>query len=263
MIENDIISLSPAPVIDRAPIDRGEVAVVREDLLPGGTKQRALLPYLREAIGSGARCFVYASPAPGFAQVALAHVCAILGIRCVVFCARIGGVLHEYSELARSHGAEVRSFDSLPESEAAASACAAPGPGRRKLPLGFGDERFVGHYRDSVREVWESLTADLGRVPPRVWTPVGSGTLARALRAALPPRVVLACVDVRVLGPGDDRLRALAQLPEVLVHRAPQPFVEPCADPTPVPSNAHYDAKVWQFVRVHGSDGDLWWNVAR
>jgi hypothetical protein len=53
-------------------IDAGTVHVVRDDLLPGGTKQRAVHAYLRDAIAGGATSFVYASPPPGFAQVALA-----------------------------------------------------------------------------------------------------------------------------------------------------------------------------------------------
>jgi hypothetical protein len=44
---------------------------------------------------------------------------------------------------------------------------------------------------------------------------------------------------------------------------AEQEFSEMATNRPPVPSNIHYDAKLWSFVKSHAQDGDLWWNVAR
>lgn len=52
------------PVIERF----GKILVVRDDLVPGGTKARVLPDLLR-----GGQEYVYASPAYGYAQIALAH----------------------------------------------------------------------------------------------------------------------------------------------------------------------------------------------
>ena len=54
--------------------------VVRDDLLPGGTKRRAL-PVLMK----GKSEYVYASPVYGYGQVALAHVARESGKRATVF----------------------------------------------------------------------------------------------------------------------------------------------------------------------------------
>ena len=73
-----------------APIVRehGGVWVVRDDLFPGGTKAR-FMPVLFE----GAEEAVYASPAEGGAQTALATVAKDLGKRATIFvAARANGV---------------------------------------------------------------------------------------------------------------------------------------------------------------------------
>lgn len=258
------VDLSPTPVLDTLRTGAGTVTVVREDLLPGGTKQRALLPYLSDAMAGGATSFVYASPPPGFAQVALAYVAQRLGVGCAVFCelARDGG-LHEYSRLARSHGATVLPAASLAAAEAAADAHAAAEPDCCRLPLGFGDARFMAHYRTALTRAWTQIVEELGHLPRRVWLPVGSATLATVFRQVVPVETELLCVDVRVLDRDDARLRRLSELPGVAVRHAPERFDEPCRTPVPIPSNEHYDAKLWRLVRDQGADRDLWWNVAR
>lgn len=242
----------------------GTVTVVREDLLPGGTKQRALLPYLSDAMVRGCTSFVYASPPPGFAQVALAYVAQRLGVGCTVFCELAGdGSLHEYSRLARSHGATVRAAASLAAAEADADAYAVAVRDCCRLPLGFGDSPFMTHYRAALARAWTQIVEELDYLPRRVWLPVGSATLATVFRQVVPVETTLLCVDVRVLARDDVRLRRLSELPGVAVQHAPEPFHEPCTTPVPIPSNEHYDAKLWRLVRDQGSDRDLWWNVAR
>lgn len=44
---------------------------------------------------------------------------------------------------------------------------------------------------------------------------------------------------------------------------APEKFEQPAKSPPPYPSCDNYDAKVWQFVSRHGSDGAVIWNVGR
>ena len=70
----------PVPIIEQ----HTGIVVVRDDLLPGGTKMRAILP-LMQAQAAGE--FVYASPAQGYAQVAMAHCARLLGRRATVFTA--------------------------------------------------------------------------------------------------------------------------------------------------------------------------------
>lgn len=244
-------------------IDTGTVHVVRDDLLPGGTKQRAIQAYLREAGAAGVTSYVYASPPPGFAQVALAYVCRRLDLDCVLFCELVGDEFHEYSLLAESYGATIHRCATLRVAEKEAQAYEDTVARCRKLPLGFADPRYAHHLREAVAREWAHLTADLGREPGRVWLPVGSATLGAVFADVLPGHVELHCVDVRILEPDDHRLSALARRPRVTMYRAAELFAQTCQDAPDIPANAHYDAKLWSFVRRHGADGDLWWNVAR
>ena len=87
----------PDPVIEQ----HSGVFVVRDDLIAGGTKRRILPPLL-----TGADEFIYASPAYGYAQVALAHAAAAQGVRATVFTAK-RKVLHPRTQEARAAGAKI------------------------------------------------------------------------------------------------------------------------------------------------------------
>ena len=58
------------------------VAVVRDDLVDGGTKLRGALAYVQHF---DAQHFVYASPREGAAQVAIAQACRMIGKQCTIF----------------------------------------------------------------------------------------------------------------------------------------------------------------------------------
>src|ERR671914_1316606 len=98
--------LSPAVQISELSHRQNRYFVVRDDLLPGGTKQRAAGPLLRHLMSQGFDHSIYASPFSGFAQVALAYSCQIVGVRCTIFAecdpARPGRA-HEYTDLAEHY----------------------------------------------------------------------------------------------------------------------------------------------------------------
>ncbi|MDQ3789649.1 MAG: PLP-dependent lyase/thiolase [Actinomycetota bacterium] len=253
--------LSPRVVLDHLAVDHRTVVVAREDLLPGGTKQRAISPYLQDAMSRGVTEFVYASPAPGFAQVALAYASRLLGARCTLFCALLDGEFHEFSLLAQSHGATIHPCATLADAEEKAEVFAQGD--RLKLPLGFGCSEYHGHLRAALATEWANVVDELGTVPARVWVPVGSATLVTAFRQVVPGNVELHSVDVRVLAETDERIKRLHDLPRTIVYRCEQRFLEESTVQPPVPSNAFYDAKLWPLIEKHAATGDLWWNVAK
>ena len=75
-------------VVDPLKFLEKTVNVVRDDRLPGGTKQRGLYGLLVEHRAAGVHRFVYASPFCGYVQVALSYLCAEIGLSCVLFCER-------------------------------------------------------------------------------------------------------------------------------------------------------------------------------
>jgi hypothetical protein len=114
-----------------------------------------------------------------------------------------------------------------------------------------------------LQEQYKILCRQLGGEPRRIWLPVGSGTLARIFSEILPNSCEIVCLNVRILPPGDSRLEHLKSMPNLKMIEAPELFHEQAEETPPCPSNRHYDAKLWQFIRARGAHGDVWWNVAR
>lgn len=270
-METQKLHLQPNPILplhlDHLHLDaQRSLHVVRDDLLPAGTKQRAVLPLLRDLMRQGHVHMIYASPFAGFAQVALAYGCHALGLRCTLFCERdatqTGIQPHPFTRLAEKWGAEIVLVNDLEEAEDRANDLCDSGQGF-KIPLGFHCREFQHHFQRAVEEALTSIRHQIGFLPSRVWLPVGSGTLTQAFRKAAPASTQLCCVDVRVLKGCDLRIQAIRSLPRVQYFAAPETFAEQAKRPPPLPSNIHYDAKLWAFVNELAQDGDLWWNVAR
>ncbi|MGQ0508283.1 MAG: hypothetical protein ACT4TC_23540 [Myxococcaceae bacterium] len=259
---------SPPVVIDAVRAGDRRVFVVRDDLLEGGTKQRAAIPFLREAVAAGYREFVYASPFAGFAQVALAASCRALAVPCTLFAegdpGRTGPIAaHGLTQLAASFGARIQLSRTLSEAEAAAATHVTGQQTRMKVPLGFDTPGFTRHLRLALALQWEWLAAQVPIHPRRLWLPVGSGTLASVFREVVPREVLLQCVDVHVLPSADPRLQRIRQLDRTRHYSAPESFGEAVRSQPPVPSNHFYDGKLWQFLVRMAEDGDIWWNVGR
>jgi hypothetical protein len=263
---------SPPVTLTSLPIPAGQVHVVRDDLLTGGTKQRAAVPYLQDLSLEGHREIVYASPFAGFAQVALASSARHLGLACTLFCERDQGVPlqsgetgppHAFTQLAKSLGAKIILAPNLGKAELLAEAHAREQPGAFRVPLGCNAPSFRKYLKAEISKQWQLVLDGVGATPRTLWLPVGSGTLANAFRDIVPLETAVRGVDVRVLDPEDSRLQLLSGRPGVRMQPATEPFDRPAIAPPPLPSNAHYDAKLWAFVVAEGQDGDVWWNVAR
>jgi hypothetical protein len=260
--------LSPRVFIDDINMRYGPLFIVREDLLPGGSKQRACAPLLQALVDRGHSHFIYASPFCGFAQVALAYVCRELGLSCQIFAERAPTAdniefKHTFTQLAESYGAKVFMVNSLEEAEIFAGESARRVPRSFKIPLGFNCVEFRDAYEREIRAQWATICSLFDGPPRRLWLPVGSGTLASIFSRVVDDRTSLQCVNVRVLPDEDDRLARLRSDPRVQFFSAPEHFHEAARVSPALPSNAHYDAKLWQFLVEHGEAGDLWWNVAR
>lgn len=159
--------LNPKPTIERC----GRGLIVRDDYLPGGTKQRGLIPYLLNHPGNE---FVYASPVYGYAQIALAISARTAGKRATVFTAK-RKTPHPLTLKAYQLGAKIiqvpYGYLNVVQKRAKDYAQAT---GAHYLPFGA-----------NVPEIAEAITAaalTLDINPPEIWTVSGSGTLTRALQ---------------------------------------------------------------------------------
>lgn len=214
------------------------ILVVRDDLLPGGTKSRVLPQFL-----TGADEFVYATPAYGYAQIALAHSCAALGKRATVFVAK-RAELHPRTLEAKRAGAKIVQvpYGYLSNVQAKAQAYS-QAAGVKCLPFGLDFPEFISALATVARS--------LGIQPAEVWSVAGSGTLSRALQMAW-PNATFNAVQVGIQ-PAVGKAR---------LHVAPEKFEQDAKTRPPFPSCSNYDAKAWQFVKRYATPGALFWNVA-
>lgn len=226
----------PDPVIE----DHDGIMVVRDDLIPGGTKRRAI----GSMLNGNADTFVYASPAYGYAQIALAHACRDIGKQAVILTAQRRHPHHRTQEAIAS-GAEVIMvpYGYLSVVRKHAADYVRSHPTARLLPFGFDTPAFL-----------DALTMIVQRVPIspiEVWCVAGSGTLSRALQRAWPD----AAHHVVQVGSTPNAGKAT-------IHIAPERFEQDAKEPPPFPSTSNYDAKAWRFISRHATPGAVFWNVA-
>lgn len=212
--------------------------IVRDDLVPGGTKAAVLSGVLRSGYH-----YVYATPAYGFAQIALAHCGQAVGAEISLFVAK-RGELHPRTAKAKAIGASTHevAFGRLNVVQARAREFATQ---RGAVLLPFVLECKEMHDGICTRARRLSFT------PRRVWCVAGSGVLTRGLQRAWPSAEHHAVV-----------IGAESKTGRAAVFRAPERFEDDAEYRPPFPSCGNYDAKAWRFLVANGRPGDLFWNVA-
>lgn len=242
-----------SPVPDAHVLPHEGFWVVRDDMLLGGSKRRALPACFEESCSE----YVFCAPAVGSAQLALALACADFGFQATVFTAKRNH-RHHYTALAASYGAQV--FELAPGrlsqvEKAGRDYCAQTGALR--IPLGLADPRVEQRMSEEAASVAQAAEV-AGVQISDVWCAVGAGMLARSLGRAF-PAARIHCVAVGRKPKPDDLP------PGAEVYYAPEEFEKPARVRPPWPSASHYDAKIWQFalrVPPEHRQKHLIWNVA-
>lgn len=231
----------PAEEVPPLAIDEIEgIRVVRDDQVLGGTKRRALDRLVADIEADE---LVYATPAYGFAQIALAGACRAVGKKATIFVAA-RSERHPRTQAAADLGAnivEVKAGRLNVIQSRARKHC--EDTGAYQVPFGMDDEIFV--------DAMASVIAELpGPAPEEVWCVAGSGVLTRALQRAFPD----ASHHAVQIGRDPD-------VGEAKLWKAPEAFEDDATDPPPFPSCSNYDAKAWRFIREHAAPGALFWNL--
>lgn len=217
------------------------ISVVRDDLFRGGTKAR-FLPVLFEDADE----VVYASPAEGGAQTALAHTAAALGKRATIFVAKRKQP-HSRTLEAKRVGAKVMQVPNgyLNVVQARAKEYCRR-TGAKLAPFGV-------NLPEAIETIAEAAKAT-GLDPDEVWCASGSGVLARSLAQAFPKAQRHVVQVGRKLEPTD--------VAGATIHEAGMPFAKALKAQPPFPSCPHYDAKAWRICKArHGAGLVLFWNV--
>tara|TARA_R110002073_G_scaffold303806_1_gene472270 strand:+ start:7245 stop:7955 length:711 start_codon:yes stop_codon:yes gene_type:complete len=217
------------------------IQVVRDDLFPGGTKARFMGLFL-----AGAEEAVYASPAEGGAQTALATVAKRLRKGATIFVAQRKRPHNRTLEAARL-GAKV-----VPVSPGYLSTVKARAreycqrTGAALIPFGVDTPEAIRAIADAARAT--------GLEPDEYWCAAGSGVLARGLALAWPNARRNVVQVGRALMP--------AEVAGARIHSYPAPFSREGKVRPPFPSDRHYDAKAWEICRARrGAGRVVFWNV--
>lgn len=221
--------------------DHDGVLVVRDDRFTGGTKARYL-----EELFEGSEEVVYASPAEGGAQTALAAVAEQLGKRATVFVAKRKQP-HPRALEAKRRGAKVLQvkpgYLTVVQSRAREYAAAR---GASLAPFGVDLPAAIEKIAEAARSLEEQ--------PDEVWCAAGSGVLARGLARAWPD------ADRHVVQVG--RQLSAEDVAGATIHVEHAPFSKAEKQAPPFPSDPHYDAKAWKHCQAEkGSGRVLFWNV--
>lgn len=232
------------------------ITVLRDDLLPGGTKS-VLLPKL---LDPSADEYVYASPVYGGFQIALSLYCQSIGKRATIFCAKRGlHNIHPNTQKCIDAGAKVIQvpYGYLSVIEARAREYVADDSSKQKLIFGAGSHGSISTIAKRMREVIKKL----GREPKFIYCAVGSGTLVKGILAGTSTAIIH---GVQV---GKD---FNYDHPRLTMHKYAKSFDKVSTIKSPFPSMPNYDLKAWEFCVLSelNSPGPckppgevLFWNV--
>jgi len=226
------------------------IYVLRDDLLPGGTKS-VILPHILER---ERWCYVYASPVYGGMQIALASYCKSIGKQAVIFCAK-RKVPHANSLRAKTAGAIVYQvpYGYLSHTQKKA----------REYALQHNAQlvEFGGNYPVAIKAIsdrMQQVTTRLGCEPDIIYCAAGSGTLLKGIVAGTSSAMIVAVqvgaeVETQVGYPLPSR---------VMIKKYHKPFEKESTFRAPFPSCANYDLKAWEYCIGDKPKGlVLFWNV--
>lgn len=236
----------PTPLVD---FQQG-VFIVRDDQIPGGTKARYV-----------AQCFddcdelVYATPAQGGAQIALAIAAKQLGKRVVLFVAK-RREWHQRTEQAQDLGAIVHEIDpgylAVVQARAREYAEKKARKVRKLAPFGLRVPAAFTVLPDVCKAVQRRIPQHIAEV----WCSAGSGTLATALSEGFPH------ADIHAVSVGHKLTQA--DVGRAKIHVYGKPFSWTPRKRPPFDADPHYEAKAWELC-IKLSDPSkyvLFWNVA-
>lgn len=234
--------------ITKYKLNNGEtIKVFRDDILKGGTKQRAIEIFIDEKFYE----YIYAGPTEGYAQIALAYACKLKKKKAILFVS--GNTKSHLTKKAQDLGATVYfKKQTLKETQLLAKKYNNLHPNSLLLPFGLDSPLFLKSLKENIKK---ALPENLDS-PKRIWVVAGSGTLLKALRGVFPKTKFMVVQVGKKIWP--DQMRKKDKL-----FISKKKFWEKAHPLPPYPSVSTYDAKLWEFVLEYGKEGDYIWNVAK
>lgn len=231
------------------------VFVLRDDLLPGGTKSILIKSIIDSTPDKNE--FVYASPVYGGFQIALSVYCQNNGKKATIFCAK-RNTLHPNTLKCLDYGANVIQvpYGYLTVVEKHARLYCEGKPDVEKIMFGAGTAENQQLITQRTLDVFKQL----GKEPDEIWCAVGSGTLISGISAACKTAKIYGVqVGTEFIPPkGSHNIQMI---------KYEKPFNKPSKFKAPFPSVANYDLKAYEKCMEHiNKTGPkdkciLFWNV--
>jgi len=239
---------NPPVVVTKHKFKNIEFSVFRDDMLFGGTKIRGLMPMLKNV---SEKEIIYAGPAEGMAQVALAYACHALRKTAVLFIQKRKRT--KLTSLALSFKKSVKIYESRLNVDGLIQLATAYKNKNGGYLLSFG-----GYNKIYMSYLYKSLKFSLPNVSPaRIWLVAGSATILNVLYKVF-PKTEFHIVQVgRTIW--DDQL----DLGRTTKYVSQEKFGNIASEQPPYPTVATYDAKLWTFFKKNCKKGDYIWNVAK
>lgn len=230
--------------------------LIQESHVKGGSKSRGLIAFIKNYIDYEE--FVYAGPAIGYAQYALAYCCNQLGKKAIIFLSAGNSYETIPTKNAKKYGATVYKLPKkLSDVQSEAKQYCDEDPNKRFLcPFGLDTEEFI-----------QIMVEEFQRANPpsiengRIWVTVGSGTILKVL-LRIYPNATFMCVRVGK-NIWEDQFHP-TEWSRMTIYTSSLGFSQNVKrhDIPPYTSVLNYDAKLWYFVKEHGEQGDYIFNIA-
>lgn len=223
------------------------ILVLRDDLLPGGTKS----VFIEQLLNPSAAKYVYASPVYGGFQIALSAISQKIGKKAVIFCAKRNKP-HANTLQCKKFGADIYQVNAgyLSVVTAKAKEYCQKMPDAELLPFGANSPIAI----NAIAARCQLLTNIIGSEPDNIVCAVGSGTLLQG--------ILRGTSHTKVLGVQVGK-ECTIRHPRFTRYVYPKPFEKESHFKSPFPSCANYDLKAWEILNnLKPLPGNtLFWNV--
>ena len=229
--------------------DHYGIKVVRDDLLPGGTKSILLASIDNSAINE----FVYASPVYGGFQIAISMYCKSVDKKATIFCAK-RNIMHPNTLKCIEHGATIVEvpYGYLSVVEKKAREYCEGKPATHKIVFGASTDENKLLIKNRVLDA----ITQLGQEPDEIWCAVGSGTLISGILLAVSEKVKVFGVQVGADFKDHDQNHNLT------IIKYPKSFDKESKLKIDFPSMPNYDLKAFEIcLHQRGGGIVLFWNV--
>ena len=254
------------------------IYVLRDDLLPGGTKSI----FLDSIISGGAMSpfdvneLVYASPCYGGFQIALSIFCKNNNKKATIFCAK-RKVRHPNTEKCIQNGANVvevpYGYLSVVEKHAREYVRTKEPGVTLKIAFGANSPESINIIASRAKRVIETFYTTYGTPPDEIWCAVGSGTLisgiiqaVNEMQALRPSNKGSELSPLKIYGVQVGKEFKGNNSSNVTIIVYPKPFEYASKLKVNFPSMPNYDLKAFEMCIKYNANSDenkkiLFWNV--